>query len=71
MTDESARVNVKPSWQSRTLWFNAVLGVGMAVESQLGLLKPFMGEANYAGFAIALIAGNAVLRVITSTALRL
>lgn len=68
---DETQVNDKPWWQSRTMWFNALLGIGMAVEGQLALIHPFLGEKTYAAFAIGLLSGNAVLRVITSMGLRL
>lgn len=65
MTDAAG----KPVSKSKVLWFNALLAAGMAVESQLAILKPILGEATYAAFAIVLVAGNAVLRFYTTQAL--
>jgi hypothetical protein len=58
----------KPWWRSRTLWLNA-LALGLAVaEARLGLLKNVLPISAFEAAAFALPVLNAVLRLVTSTA---
>lgn len=60
----------KPWWKSRTLLFNALIGVGAAAESSLHLLQPLLGEQTYPILLFGVTVGNAFLRVLTTQALR-
>lgn len=68
MSDDATE-NTKPWSYSRTLWFNSIAAVLLVIESQLSLIKPFLGEARYAAFAIILLSVNSLLRVVTTTRL--
>lgn len=56
--------------QSRTLMFNALAGVLTAVELNLHLLQPLLGEYTYPILLFGVTVVNAVLRVLTTQALR-
>ena len=59
-------MNPKPWWQSRTLWLNTALAIGVVVEANLGLLRDALGPRSYLA-AMALAAGaNFALRFLTS-----
>lgn len=58
----------KPWWQSRTLWFNAIVLMLTAAESQVGLLQGVLPGGLYAWVAFGLPVVNAGLRLVTSTA---
>lgn len=60
---------MKPWWRSRTLWLNAIAVALIALEARFELLQPLLPVNVYALFATALPVVNAVLRLITSTAL--
>ena len=62
-------MNAKLWWQSRTLWFNAMMLALAAAEAQLGVLKDLLPGGLFAWLAFALPVGNAALRVITTSAL--
>ena len=55
--------------RSRTIWFNSIIAGLAALEPVFGLLQSFLPGNVYAYLTIALTVGNAVLRVITTTAL--
>lgn len=60
---------MKPWWQSKTLWFNAIVAALAAAEASAGLLQPYL-PGNVFGYALTLLTvGNAALRVITSQGL--
>lgn len=62
----SLMYTVKRWFKSRTLWFNALVGVILTVlVDQAGNVKEALGEHGAAGVT-ALIVGNAVYRFITS-----
>lgn len=60
----------KPWWKSKTLLFNALAGTCAAAESSLYLLQPLLGEHTYLILLFGVTVGNALLRVLTTQALR-
>jgi hypothetical protein len=63
--------NAKPWWQSKTLWFNALI-VGLAsLQASANLIQPFIPGNVYGWGLLILTVGNAVLRVFTNQALTL
>lgn len=67
--DNVSVVDVKPWWKSRTLIFNLISVVLIALEAQFSLLQPYLPGNVYAWFSVALTVGNAVLRVVTAAPL--
>lgn len=67
--NSSVVVAQKPWYCSKTLWFNLVAAVLIALEAQFALLQPYLPGNVYAWVATALTVGNAVLRVITAAPL--
>jgi len=63
-------VEAKPWWQSRTLWVNALAAGLVALEAGTGMLQPVLPVNFYTALAVLLPAVNAVLRVVTSQAIR-
>ena len=55
--------------RSRTLWFNAVVAGLAALEGVFGLLQAFIPGNVFAYLTVILTVGNAILRVLTTTAL--
>lgn len=66
-----ARKTSKWVAQSRTLAFNVLMTVFATVEANQGLLKPLFHEDVYAVMLFVCIAGNSVLRMVTTTGLSL
>jgi hypothetical protein len=64
-------VTEKPWWQSRTLRVNAVAAMLVALESGTGILQPFLPINLYTAMAVGLPIVNALLRVITSSGVKL
>lgn len=62
-------MEVKPWYTSKTLIINAIAAALVALEVGTGLLQPFMPANFYTMVAVGLPVINAVLRVITTTAL--
>lgn len=62
-------VSVKPWWHSRTLWLNIAAAGLMALEGVWGVLQPMLPFNFWTGMSVALPVLNAMLRVLTSTAL--
>lgn len=58
---------MKPWWKSKTLWFNAVVLMLAAAESQLNVLQGALPGGLFAWLAFVLPVVNAALRFITST----
>lgn len=58
----------KPWWQSRTLWFNAACLAAAAAEPHIEQLQGVLPGGIYAWLAFVLPVGNAVLRVLTTSA---
>lgn len=59
---------VKPWWQSKTLWVNALVLALAAAESQLQVLQGALPGGLFTWLAFALPVVNAALRFITRTA---
>lgn len=59
----------KPWYKSKTLIFNIVMTALLALEASLGQLSALIPANVYAVLATALAVGNAVLRVISTTAI--
>ena len=60
---------MKPWYQSKTIIVNAIAAALVALEAGTGLLQPHLPGNFYAIIAVGLPVVNAVLRVITTTAL--
>ena len=60
---------MKPWYQSKTIIVNAIVAALVALEAGTGLLQPYLPGNFYAIIAVGLPVVNAVLRVITTTAL--
>lgn len=60
----------KPWWHSKTLWLNAIAGALVALEAGTGTLQPLLPVNLYAALAVGLPIINAVLRILTTQALR-
>lgn len=60
---------VKGAAKSKTLWFNAAAGGLLALEPVFGMLQAFIPGNVYAYMSVALVAGNVILRVITTQAI--
>lgn len=59
----------KPWYTSKTLWVNAIAAGLIALEATMGALQPLMPVNFYAAMAVGLPVINAVLRIITTSAL--
>ena len=55
--------------KSKTIWFNAIVAGLLALEPVFGMLQAFMPGNVYAWCSVALVTGNAVLRVVTTKAI--
>lgn len=62
-------MQAKKWWKSKTLWFNIVSGVLLALESNMQLIQQAMGENVYLVMLLVNIVGNAVLRALTKESL--
>lgn len=60
---------MKPWWQSKTLWVNAIIAALAALEAGTGILQPFLPANFYALIAVGLPVVNALLRVVTTQGL--
>lgn len=60
---------MKPWYTSKTIIVNAIVAAMVALEAGTGLLQPYLPGNFYAIIAVVLPVVNAVLRVITTTAL--
>lgn len=58
-------------WKSRTLWVNAVAAMLVALEAGTGILQPLMPANLYTVLAVGLPIINALLRVITTSGVKL
>lgn len=56
----------KPWWQSKTLWFNAIVAGLAAVEANAHLVQPYLPGNVYGWGMMLLTCGNAVLRLVTA-----
>lgn len=59
----------KPCWKSKTLWFNAIILMLAAAESQLHVLQGVLPGGLFAWLAFGLPVFNAALRLISSSAI--
>ena len=59
----------KPWWKSKTLWFNAIVGALAALEASANMIQPYLPSNVYGYGLMLLIAGNAVLRIVTTQGL--
>ena len=57
---------MKKWWQSRTLWFNAVVAGLVSLEASFSALHNLLPGNVYAIAVTALAVGNAVLRIVTT-----
>lgn len=62
-------MNSKRWYRSKTLWFNTIVLMLAAAESQLNVLQSVLPGGLYAWLAFGLPVGNAALRFITSSAI--
>lgn len=62
-------MSCKRWYRSKTLWFNAIVLMLAAAESQLQVLQGVLPGGLYAWLAFVLPVGNAALRFITTTAI--
>lgn len=62
-------MNCKRWYCSKTLWFNLILLMLAAAETQLNVLKDVLPGGLYAWLAFILPVGNAALRFLSTTAL--
>lgn len=60
-------MTTKPWYQSKTLWFNAIVLMLAAAEAQLGVIKDALPGGLFAWLAFVLPVVNALLRFITTT----
>jgi len=60
---------MKPWWQSKTLWVNAIVAGLVALEANTTLLQPYLPAHFYTLVAVGLPIVNAVLRIVTSQGL--
>ncbi|ANQ83680.1 hypothetical protein dqs_0604 [Azoarcus olearius] len=58
-------------WKSRTLQLNALAAALIAAEAAFGILQPMLPVNFYRAMAFVLPIANAVLRVMTTQAVRL
>ena len=61
----------KTWWKSKTLWINAVAAMLVALEAGTGVLQPLLPINLYAALAVGLPIINALLRVITTSGVKL
>ena len=66
MSIPKSKKELKPWWQSKSLWFNTAVGVGTAIELSFHLVEGYFDPRVYLGL-IGVVAGvNVVLRTITT-----
>lgn len=65
------REQSKPWWQSKTLWFNAIVLALAAAEEHVGLLQPVLPVNFYHLVAFGLPVVNAALRFLTTKGVKL
>lgn len=61
----------KAWWKSKTLWVNAVAAMLVALEAGTGILQPLLPVNLYTVLAVGLPIINALLRVITTSGVKL
>jgi hypothetical protein len=62
-------MNCKRWYRSKTIWFNLIILMLAAAETQLNVLQGILPGGLYAWLAFVLPVGNAGLRFISTTAL--
>lgn len=60
---------MKHWWQSKTIWFNVAIAVGVAVDANMGLLRDQLSPGVYVALASGIAGVNVLLRMITSQAI--
>lgn len=58
--------NTKVWWKSKTVWFNFIMGLLPIVIDNLAVLKSALPDNVYGIILFTAIAGNAILRFVTS-----
>lgn len=59
----------KKWYRSKTLWFNGIMAGLAAAEASAHLLAPITGDKSFAAISLAMVVGNAFLRVISTEGL--
>ena len=62
-------MNAKPWWQSRTIWFNAIVIALAAAEANAKMIQPYVPGNVYGWCVMLLTIGNTLLRFLTTQAL--
>ena len=57
-------------WHSRVIWINVVAAGLLALEASTGMLQPLLPVNLYTAIAVGLPVINAMLRIVTSQAIR-
>lgn len=57
-------------WHSRTIWINVLAAGLLALEATTGMLQPLLPVNLYTAIAVGLPVINAMLRVLTTQAIR-
>ena len=57
---------LKPWWQSKTLWFNAIVAGLASLEASANLVQAFVPGNVYGWGLMVLTIGNAILRIVTT-----
>lgn len=57
-------------WHSRTIWINVLAAGLLALEASTGMLQPLLPVNLYTAVAVGLPVVNAMLRIVTSQAIR-
>lgn len=60
---------MKQWYKSKTIWFNVLAVVAVALEANVGLLRDVLGHQHYAIYATFIAIGNGLLRLKTSKAI--
>ena len=62
--------NCKHWWHSRTIWVNVLAAGLLALEASTGMLQPLLPVNLYTAIAVGLPVVNAMIRIVTSQAIR-
>jgi hypothetical protein len=68
--DAHAVATCKHWWHSRTIWINVLAAGLLALEASTGMLQPLLPVNLYTAVAVGLPVVNAMLRIVTSQAIR-
>lgn len=60
---------MKKWWQSKTVWFNAIMATATAAEASFSLLKEIIPVNSYAVLSFMLTVGNVFLRFVSAETL--